>query len=185
MEALRWLDARERLGLRGDLKSRPSIVRARYLMYLADLVRTDYLPTAWVFSSDDDGLSPAIYKRVLEGASPGWRVEGETETAAAFARVRAPDFDLFMTDQSKPGGSGTGLITELRAHRAGSYVPAAMVSATFQDPVQAPALEIDLVVGKPWKLDTLRNSLRLLFPGPGDAERLSQADLSDVWTRLA
>ena len=57
-----------------------------------------------------------------------------------------------------------------------------MLSASLSDPLQVPALKIDFVLAKPWNNVHFCNHVRLLYPGPGDADRLMEAgDLSPLW----
>jgi CheY-like chemotaxis protein len=208
-----------------DLRTRPTIVRARYLMYLADLGRTDFLPTAWdlltpapsffrlralytiarldpialpralsqiervdaprFLATDDEPFClNAIARYVRAHGSPGSTVERIADTAAAFARIHIPDFDALTTDYRKPGRNGADLIAELRSQASGRYVPAMMMSAGVREPFEAPAEEMEFVMSKPWKRTDLMDALRLMAPGPGDAEILAQADLSRVWASM-
>jgi CheY-like chemotaxis protein len=87
----------------------------------------------------------------------GHHLEAASSGAEALAKVTDRDFDLVITDLRMPGMAGDQLAAEIRKR----YPTLPVLLLTGNPPDKQPAA-VDLVLGKPFSIDHLRQAVDLL-----------------------
>jgi DNA-binding NtrC family response regulator len=123
---------------------------------------------------DDD---PSIHAGLLRLVRAlGHEAVAASTGAEAAARLRAQPFDLCITDLRLPDGDGRGVVREARAARPPVTVVALTEHGTVSDAVDALRLGAADVLGKPFHVSVLEESLaRLLAAEPASVSASSRA----------
>src|SRR5206468_9107223 len=115
-------------------------------------------PTRRILVVDDEPFVCESIKMLL--AHDGHHVETASGAEEALAKYDPARFDLVFTDFSMPGMKGDQLALAIKKH-----TPARPVVMLTAFPPPAVPAAIDLVVTKPFMLETLREALRKVLGG--------------------
>jgi DNA-binding response OmpR family regulator len=98
-------------------------------------------------------------------ARDGWRVEVETDGAAALGRVAALMPDLVILDLMLPGMSGLEILSALRANASTAALPIMMLTAKGQgrDREAAERAGVSAFMTKPFSNADMRAQVRALL----------------------
>jgi DNA-binding NtrC family response regulator len=120
---------------------------------------------------DDDPSIHAGLVRLIK--TLGHETVTASTGAEAIARIKAQGFDLCITDLQLPDGDGRGVVREARAARPPVVVVALASHGTVADAVDALRNGAADVLGKPFHISVLEQSLvRLLAPEPARQSRM-------------
>ncbi len=90
----------------------------------------------------------------------GHDVEAINNSREALARFKADRFDLVFTDYAMPGMNGNELAAAIKAEAPGQ--PIVMITAYAETVPQSPS--VDFVIGKPFRLQQLRDAITQVMP---------------------
>jgi DNA-binding response OmpR family regulator len=118
-------------------------------------------PPQRILVVDEDSDLRHLYAAVL--VRPGYHVDAAEDGDAGWQALHASRYDLLITDHDVPKVSGVELVRKLRAARMAVPVIMAARRLPVEELVRDPSLRLAAMLPKPFSIDTLLETVRVVL----------------------